>query len=128
MTFFNATYTFGPEIMEKTMSKWTLVPILFLLSLAFSTNGLALSPTSNPVPEPSAPPVEFGANINSLVITGTVRKIPGGTALVTPNGTYLLAGGNFDGIVGRQVNILGTIIKEGSVEILRVARAQLASQ
>lgn len=99
---------------------------VFFLALIFGANAMAIS-AAKQSPEPPVLPVELGADVNNLVFTGTVRKIPNGTALVTNNATYHLAGGNFDGIVGKVVNIIGTVVKEGSVEKIQVARAQLAA-
>jgi hypothetical protein len=87
---------------------------------------MAVSATTKSAPEVPAILIQLGADVHSLMFTGIVRKIPDGTALVTNNATYLLAGGNFDGIVGKEVNIIGKVIKEGSIEKIQVARAQLA--
>lgn len=75
-----------------------------------------------------ATPVELGREVNNLVFTGTIKKIPNGTALITKNATYLLTGGNFDSIIGREVNIIGKVIKVGSIERIQVARAQLTQE
>ncbi len=102
---------------------------VFFLVLVFTlaTNTMAIS-SAKPSPQSPIIPVQLGTDVNNLVFTGTVKKIPTGTALVTPNATYHLAGGNFEGIVGKVVNIIGTVVKEGTVEKIQVARAQLASR
>ncbi len=66
---------------------------------------------------------------NNLVFTGIVKEISGGVAvLITASKTYILGGGNFKGIVGREVNIIGRVIAEGSFEKIIVSHIQLARQ
>ncbi len=107
--------------------KKILIIVLLATALGFSANCFA---TSGSAIEASitrpATPVELGTDVNNLVFTGTVKKIPNGTALITKNATYLLTGGNFDSIIGKEVNIIGKVVKEGSIEKIQVARAQLA--
>ncbi len=73
-------------------------------------------------------PAKLESYVNNLVFTGTVKEIPGGTALVTTSNTYILGGGNFSGIVGREVNIIGKVVAEGSFEKIMVSHIQLARQ
>lgn len=111
----------------KTKKIWTVA--VLILALGFATNGLAVSNAAdNNNVIKAATPVELGTDVNNLVFTGTVKKIPNGTALITKNATYLLSGGNFDSIVGKEVNIIGKVVKVGSIEKIEVARAQLAQQ
>ncbi len=77
---------------------------------------------------PDVFPAQLESYVNNLVFTGTVKEIPKGTVLVTASKTYILAGGNFSGIVGREVNILGKVIAEGSLEKIIVSHIQLARQ
>jgi len=99
------------------------------LTLGFSANGFAVSnAANNDMVIKAATPVELETDVNNLVFTGTVKKIPNGTALITKKATYLLSGGNFDSIVGKEVNIIGKVVQEGSIEKIEVARAQLAQQ
>jgi len=99
-----------------------LVMTLGITVHSFATSGSAIEAS---ITKP-ATPVELGTDVNNLVFTGTVKKIPNGTALITKNATYLLTGGNFDSIIGKEVNIIGKVVKEGSIEKIQVARAQLA--
>ena len=100
-----------------TLNLTTATGVL-LSVLLIAVNGYAVSTaTPQPLEKNSATPVELGAEVNNLVFTGTVKKIPDGTALVTATTTYLLTGGNFDAIVGKEVNIIGKVIKEGSIEL-----------
>ena len=102
--------------------------VLFLV-MGFASTGLGLSADSA-VPEMDQPAthVELGAEINNLVFTGMVKRIPNGMALVTKNGTYLLEGGNFDSIIDKEVNVIGKLVKQGSIEVIEVARTQLAHE
>ncbi len=104
-----------------------LTVVVLVLTLGLTANGFAISTTAteNSITKP-ATPVELGTDVNNLVFTGTVKKIPNGTALITKKATYLLTGGNFDSIVGKEVNIIGKVVKEGFIEKIQVARAQLA--
>lgn len=101
------------------------VVLVLLLGCTLSAHG---NTPFKQVPESPATPVPLGDDVNNLVFTGTVKRIPDGTALVTNTATYLLIGGNFEGIVGKEVNVIGKIIKEGSIETIKVARAQLANE
>jgi len=104
-----------------------ILPVLLIMGLGCAINSFATTSAKQASLSP-ATPVELGADVNNLVFTGTVKRIPDGTALVTSNATYLLSGGNFEGIVGREVNIIGKVVKEGSIEKIQVARAQLAHE
>ena len=103
--------------------------ILILLIMTSANSSFALSSSNNQqLINNAATPVELGAHVNNLVFTGVVKRIPDGTALVTNTATYLLSGGNFESIVGKEVNIIGKVVKEGSIEKIEVARAQLAHE
>ncbi len=107
----------------------TVIGVIFLFILALAANSFA-SPSagSRTLADNPATPVELGADVNNLVFTGVVKKIPDGTALVTNTATYLLTGGNFEAIVGKEVNIIGKVIKVGPIEKIQVARAQIAHE
>ncbi len=77
---------------------------------------------------PEVFPAQPESYVNNLVFTGTVQERAGETVLVTAANTYILAGGNFSGIVGREVNILGKIIAEGALRKIMVSHIQLARQ
>ncbi len=64
----------------------------------------------------------------NLVFHGTVEKIDEGTALNTDRGVYPLLGGDFDMIVGKEVNIIGKMVKEGNTEKIAVSRVQFDKQ
>ncbi len=107
----------------------TVIGVIFLFILALAANSFATpSAGSRTFADNPATPVELGADVNNLVFTGVVKKIPDGTALVTNTATYLLTGGNFEAIVGKEVNIIGKVIKVGPIEKIQVARAQIAHE
>lgn len=109
--------------------KRLLEGVLLLLIMTSANSSFALSSSTNQqLINNAATPVELGADVNNLVFTGVVKRIPDGTALVTSTATYLLSGGNFESIVGKEVNIIGKVVKEGSIEKIEVARAQLAHE
>lgn len=101
-----------------------LMLVLVLTSRAMATTAL----NKQPYTERSTTPVELSGDVNRLVFTGTVKKIPDGTALVTSTATYLLAGGNFEMIVGKEVNVIGRVVKDGSLETIQVARTQITRE
>lgn len=59
-----------------------------------------------------------------LVFRGIVTQIDEGTALFTDRAIYPLLGGDFAMIVGKEVNVIGQMVKEGDVEKIEVARVQ----
>ncbi len=109
------------------MRRTTALMLILLFSVMFLPASAMAVNASGKSEAPSPPtPVKLGSDVNSLVFTGTVKKIDDQAVLVTSKTTYLLTGGNFDGIVGMKVNIIGKIIQEGAIEKILVARAQLA--
>lgn len=108
--------------------KKAILPLLLIFALSCAAQSFATAASPKQAPQSPPTPVQLGTDVNSLVFTGTVKRIPDGTALVTNNATYLLTGGNFEAIVGKEVNIIGRVVKEGSIEKIQVARAQLAHE
>ncbi len=107
----------------------TVAGVILLSILTLAANSFATpSADRRTLADNPATPVELGADVNNLVFTGVVKKIPDGTALVTNTATYLLTGGNFEAIVGKEVNIIGKVIKVGPIEKIQVARAQIAHE
>ena len=91
--------------------------------LTICTNSLAVStpPTASTKNSVAA----LAENqIDSLVFKGVVKKLDTGTALYTEEAVYPLMGGDFDMIVGKNVHIIGRIVKDGKVEKISVARVQ----
>ncbi len=107
--------------------KYLLCIITFTASVLVS-QAATFSTDAMPFSETETIPVKLGADVNNQVFSGVVKKMDGGAALVTSNATYLLSGGNFDGIIGKEVNIIGKMVKEGSIKKIEVARAQLAHE
>ena len=108
-----------------------IVPITLalLLIMGFASTGSGIS-SDSAIPAISQPatPVDLSAEINSLVFTGIVRRIPNGAVLVTRNSTYLLEGGNFDSIIDKEVNIIGKVERRGSIDVINVAKTQPAHE
>lgn len=59
-----------------------------------------------------------------LVFRGIITQMDDGTALFTNRATYPLLGGDFAMIVGKEVNVIGQMVKEGDIEKIEVARVQ----
>jgi hypothetical protein len=59
-----------------------------------------------------------------LVFRGIISQFGEGTALFTDRAVYPLLGGDFAMIVGKEVNIIGQMVKEDDVEKIEVARVQ----
>ena len=59
-----------------------------------------------------------------LIFRGTITQLDEGTALVTDRAVYPLIGGDFEMIIGNEVNIIGKMIRVGDVEKILVARIQ----
>ena len=87
------------------------------------TNSLAVSTPPTTSPKDSVATLR-GNQIDSLVFKGVVKKLDTGTALYTEKAVYPLMGGDFDMIVGKNVHIIGRIVKDGKVEKISVARVQ----
>ena len=60
----------------------------------------------------------------TIVLRGTVKPFAQSTALFTDNAIYPLIGGDFDMIVGKEVNIIGEIVLEDDIRKIDVARVQ----
>ncbi len=105
--------------------------LLYIVTFAasvFISQAATFSADAMPFSDTQITPVKLEVDVNNQVFSGIVRKIPDGAALVTSNTTYHLTGGNFDGIIDREVNIIGKVVKEGAIEKIEVTRAQLAHE
>lgn len=97
--------------------------ILIITCTAFML-GTGLAMASTPPPEDKSTAIESTQLTKNLIFHGTVEKIKEGTALNTDKGLYPLLGGDFDMIIGKQVNIIGKMINEGGTEKIAVSRIQ----
>ena len=88
---------------------------ILAVCVAISTNCFASAPATPQAAE----------QMKQTVYTGIVKKHEDGTALITKDKTYPLEGGDFAMIVGKEVDIVGKIIKEGDVEKLVVSKLQV---
>jgi len=103
--------------------KHILAIAIIALFLVVCNNSLAVSiPTNSPAKDTAATLTDH--QIDNLVFQGVVKKLDTGTALYTKKAVYPLTGGDFDMIVGKNVQIIGRIVKEGKVEKISVARVQ----
>lgn len=109
--------------------KYSTIIILSVTTLMFTVNGFCSTVFYAQSKTPGhSEPVKLEADVNNLIFTGVIKRIPNGTALITNSATYLLDGGNFEAMAGKEVNILGRVVKEGSIEKIIVSRAQLAEK
>jgi hypothetical protein len=104
--------------MKKVLSTIVFVVCLSAASYAFGIS----APTATTSPTPSI--IDSPQAVDTLVFTGVVKKLDQGTALFTEKEVYPLLGGNFAMVVGKEVNIIGKLIKEGNVEKIIVSRVQ----
>ena len=96
---------------------------IFSLCIAMGTTCLASAPAA---PQAVAQQTKEAAEqVKEMLFSGIVKKHEDGTALITKEKTYPLAGGDFGMIVGKEVDIMGKIVKEGDVEKLVVSKLQV---
>ena len=105
--------------MKKTLSITIFAIYLMLTTHAFGVSNLA---KSNPAPTA----VDASQAAENMVFQGIIKQLDEGTALFTEKQVYPLIGGNFETIVGKEVNIIGKIVKDGDVEKISVGRVQFA--
>ncbi|MFT5698392.1 MAG: hypothetical protein ACI8ZB_001247 [Desulforhopalus sp.] len=99
-------------------------PITIIACLAIS--GIAYGVSSSTEPSQADPAkIETAAKKETQVFHGIVKKLDDGMALYTEKEVYPLIGGEFDMINGKEVNITGKIVEEGSIKKLAVNRIQL---
>ncbi|MCP4342342.1 MAG: hypothetical protein GY799_26565 [Desulfobulbaceae bacterium] len=104
--------------------KKTLSITLFATCLVISTHAFGASSPAKSNPAPTA--VDASQAAENMVFQGIIKQLDVGTALFTEKQVYPLIGGNFETIVGKEVNIIGKIVKDGDVEKISVARIQFA--
>ena len=61
---------------------------------------------------------------DTIVLRGTVKPFAQSTALFTDDAIYPLIGGDFEMIVGKEVNIIGEMVLENDIRKIHVARVQ----
>lgn len=105
--------------------KKTLSIIIFAICLVISGHAFGDSPPAK-IKSPAPASADASQAATNMVFLGIVKKLDEGTALFTDKDVYPLVGGDFDMIVGKHVNIIGRIIKEGDVEKINVFRVQFA--
>ncbi len=105
--------------MKKLIKPITIVACLLMSGLCF-----AVSNSTETTPGDPAKIVAI-AKEDTQVFHGIVKKLDDGMALYTEKEIYPLIGGEFDIINGKEVNIIGKIVEEGSIKKLAVNRIQL---
>jgi hypothetical protein len=93
---------------------------LFASCVAFNSSAFAATDAQKPMTD-----VMQNAEAEQImdsVYTGIVEKHKDGTVLVTPEKVYPLVGGDFTMIIGKEVNVLGKVVKEDDVEKLIVSK------
>lgn len=105
--------------------KKTLSIAIFAICLAFSNLAFGVS-TPSEIKSPAPAAADSSQAEENLVFRGIIKNLDEGTALFTDKEIYPLVGGNFETIVGKEVNIIGKVIKDGDVEKIIVARIQFA--
>jgi hypothetical protein len=92
---------------------------LFASCVAFNSSGFA---ATDEKPMTDVMQNAEAEQIMDSVYTGIVEKHKDGTVLVTPEKVYPLVGGDFTMIIGKEVNVLGKVVKEDDVEKLIVSK------
>lgn len=96
------------------------------LCIGFGSSAFASSPAT---PEAAAKQgQEMTEQVKEMVYKGIVKKHEDGTALITKDKTYPLEGGDFAMIIGKEVNVVGKVVKDGDVEKLVVTKLQMDKQ
>ena len=99
-------------------------PITIVACLAISGLCFAVSNSTEPVQDDPAK-IMAAAKQDTQIFHGIVKRLDDGMALYTEKEVYPLIGGEFDIINGKEVNIIGKIVEEGSIKKLAVNRIQL---
>lgn len=102
-----------------------LPAIIFALCLVIPSTAFTLA-----IPETAKPPVPAliyaPKNTEILIFHGTVQQTEDGDGIVlrTEKAVYPLLGGDFAMIIGEEVNIIGKMVREDSIDKIIVARVQ----
>lgn len=96
---------------------------IFTLCLITAETAVGLATPS--VHRPPVPVLIYShKDSDTIVLRGTVKPFNQSTALFTENAIYPLIGGDFDMIVGKEVNIIGEMVLEDDVRKIEVSRVQ----
>lgn len=105
--------------MKKLVKSLTIVIYLAMSGISFAVSNSTEPPQGDPAK------IVVTAKQDTQVFHGIVKKLNDGMALYTEKEVYPLIGGEFDIINGKEVNIIGKIVEEGSIKKLAVNRIQL---
>lgn len=98
----------------------------FICFSVFAGASHSFAVTDPATPRPAK--IDSARFTEQLVFAGTVKRLDQGTALFTEKQVYPLIGGDFGMIVGKNVKIIGTLVKEDNIDKLAVARVQFERQ
>lgn len=103
--------------------KRTLSIVISAICLVISGPASGVS-AQTMIKSPAPSDVDSSQATENRVFRGIVKKLDEGTALFTDKEIYPLVGGDFETIVGKEVNIIGKIVREGDIEKLQVTLVQ----
>lgn len=93
---------------------------LCLISADTAIGGATPPTKKNPAPAL----ISAHKDCDTVILRGTVKSFAEGTALFTDTAIYPLLGGDFDMIVGNEVNIIGEMVLDDDLRKIEVARVQ----
>jgi hypothetical protein len=110
-------------IAGECLMKILLSAAIFALCLISAETAISIAnPPTKHLPAPVL--IYSQKDSDTIVIRGMVKPFAEGTALFTDTAIYPLMGGDFDMIVGKEVNIIGQMVLEDDVRKIDVARVQ----
>lgn len=108
------------NIMKRILSTIALAICLLIPGHAFGVSNQAT------IQSPTTAAADASQATDNTIFQGIVKKLDEGTALFTEKDVYPLIGGDFQMIVGKEVNIIGKLVKDGDVDKISVTRVQFA--
>lgn len=112
-----------PKDIRRIQMKKIISIAIVVSMMAFSSSLYASSPAPKETVEKT---VETAAQqAKKMMYKGVVKQTESGMELVTPDSSYLLDGGDFTGLSGKKVIVVGKLIKEGDIEKLMVDNLQI---
>lgn len=102
-----------------------IVVSAIIIALCLASADLAIGTAYPQRESPPVPALIYSPKkTDILIFRGIIKYHDMGTALATDRAVYPLIGGDFAMIVGKEVNIIGKMVKENDVEKIVVARVQ----
>lgn len=103
--------------------KRAIAILVIAICLVITVYDIGLS-TQAKIESPDPTEINSSQATGNKIFRGIVKNLDGGTAVFTDTETYPLIGGDFETLVGKNVNIIGRIVKEGNLKKLRVTLIQ----